>query len=439
MSDERMPPHSLDAERAVLGALLVQPDLLDVVRPLLAPVHFFRAAHRTIYDGMLDLHAERIAIDALTLKEMLLKRRKLDEVGGAGYVMGLTDGMPRSTNVEAYARIVREKAALRTVIAAGTQIVARAYEADEDAGAVLQTAEAAFLALSADVVPGDLVTASDLAREAFAVVERLVEARHPITGVSTGLPSLDRLTLGLQDGDLIIIGGRPSQGKTALALQIALHLARVVPVAFFSLEMSRQALELRALSQLAHVDHQALRCGQVSSLDQQRIGAALDALAGLDWHVDDTSALAPLEVRSKARRLKARHGLGAVVIDYLQLMTGPKAENRTQEVSALSRSLKGVARDLNVPVVVLSQLSRASEQRADRRPTLADLRDSGAIEQDADLVWLVHRPVPADGGESQTVELIVAKQRNGPTGTVELVWVGPRMAFAELTRAHAGA
>lgn len=429
---DRVLPHDLDAERSVLGAVLVDPKAIDVAGSVLKPEHFYRKAHELIFVSLLALSERSVTADHVTLKDELVRRGQLNEVGGITYVAGLDAGLPRATNVESYARIVKEKAMLRELIYAANGVVQSAYDSAGDPHEVLGSAEQVFIRLSTESAPGDLVSADVVARELYPVLETLAQQRRPVTGISSGLYPLDRMTRGFQNGDLIIIAGRPSQGKTSIALQFALHAAATAPVAFFSLEMSQQALGMRAVSLLARVDAHEMQCGGLSDEEQGRVGRALQTLADLKWAVDDTPDVTPFQIRSKARRMKARHGLGMLVVDYMQLMAGGgRFENRTQEVSAISRAMKGVARDLNVPTLVLSQLSRKSEERADKRPQLSDLRESGAIEQDADLVCMVHRPPAPDGYQTAT-EFIVAKQRNGPIGMIELAFVKEQMRFTEV-------
>lgn len=426
--------HNLEAERSVLGGILADNDLFDVAVQAVKPEDFYRAGHQFIYRAMFELVGRQLPIDLLTVKEQLAKKNQLEEVGGPSYVAALVDGVPHTTNVEYYARIVREKSLLRRLEAAAAHILAATRSADADAADVLNQAERALLELSLNAVPGEPVWADEMAREVYPVIERLHQQRRPVTGVSSGIPSVDRMTRGFQPGNLVIIAGRPSQGKTSIAIQFGLHVARTVPVAFFSLEMSRQELEMRMIANLARVDAHSMQCGQLSSSDQERVGRAIGEFATLGISVDDSPSITPLQVRSKARRVKAQRGLGMLVVDYLQLMSGGgKFENRTQEVSALSRHMKAVARDLNVPALVLSQLNRGSEQRAEKRPQLSDLRESGAIEQDADVVLMVHRPPVPEGYQPMT-ELIIGKHRNGPVGTIEMAFVEDQMRFTEVER-----
>ena len=432
---ERTLPSNLEAERAVLGTVLVTHGrVLDTVADQLRPEEFYREAHRRIFRTMVTLFRRGEAIDFVTLREALTTTGDLEEVGGPAYITALADGVPVSTNVAYYARIVREKATGRDVIAVANRLLTAAYDL-EDPVALIDQAERALLAVSHQAVPGDLVSAAQMSREIYPVLEALTAARQPVTGVSTGLADLDHYTRGLQPGSLVILAGRPSTGKSSLALQWALHVAQTQPVAFFSVEMSQQEQVFRVLATLAHVDGHHLQCGQLSTGDQTQVGLALTAFSQRYFWLDDSGAVSPLQVRSRARRLKAQHGLGLILVDYLQLVQHGRAESREQAVAATARLLKQVARELDVPLVALCQLSRKVEERADKRPQLSDLRESGALEQDADLVLLIHRPPPKNDGVvviSPSAELIIAKQRNGPTASVELVWRGEQYRFAEL-------
>ena len=432
---ERTLPSNLEAERAVLGTVLVTHGrVLDTVADQLTAAQFYREAHRRIFRTMLALFSRGEAIDFVTLKDALNKGGDLDEIGGPAYIAALADGVPASTNVPFYARIIKEKAAARDVIDVANTLLTAAYDL-EDPVALIDQAERALLAVSHRAVPGDLVSAAQMSRDIFPVLEAVTAARQPVTGVSTGLAELDRYTRGLQRGSLVILAGRPSTGKSSLALQWALHVAQNQPVAFFSVEMSQQEQAFRVLATLAHVDGHHLQCGQLSTVDQAQVGLALAAFGQRQFWLDDSGAVSLLQIRSRARRLKATHGLGLILVDYLQLLQHGRAESREQAVAATARLLKQVARELDVPLVALCQLSRKVEERADKRPQLSDLRESGALEQDADLVLLIHRPPPKSDGmvvDTPPAELIIAKQRNGPTASVELVWQGAQYRFGAL-------
>lgn len=438
---ERTLPHNLDAERSVLGAILVHNDAFNLAAQVIDSRDFYRDAHRRIFDKMVALNERSQAIDFITLKEELARAGDLDAVGGPAYVASLADGVPRATNVEYYARIVKEKATLRNLIFAANRILTNAYEADQEADLILDEAESAIFAVADDRLKAGFVPMRDLVRESFPKIEQLFEQKRLITGVATGFVDLDEMTRGLQGGDLIIVAARPSMGKTSLVLNMAQYIAAQPDhtVGFFSLEMSKEALFIRLLTSEAQIDSHRLMSGAIGQKDYSRLSHALESLSAMRLHIDDTASIGTLEMRAKARRLQSEHGLSLIVVDYIQLMSGRgRFENRTLELASISRSLKGLAKELNVPIVVLSQLSRAPESRSDHRPQLSDLRESGALEQDADLVVLIYRddvynkdPNSPDAG---TAELIVAKQRNGPTGVVRLAFLREQTRFANLAQ-----
>src|ERR671912_386452 len=433
-------PHNLEAERSVLGAILIDNDSMNVAAAMIDAKAFFRDAHRRIFEKMLDLSERSQPIDLVMLKEELERGGDLEEVGGPAYVASLVDGVPRSTNVEYYAQIVKEKATLRNLIFSANKILGNAYEADQEADLILDEAESAIFSVAEDRIKAGFVPMAQLVRESFPKIEKLFENKTFITGVPTGFDDIDRKTRGFQPGDLIIVAARPSMGKTSLVLNICQHVATHGGVAgFFSLEMSKESLFMRMLASEAKIDMYRLMSGQIGQKEYGQITHAMESLSEARLFVDDTAGIGALEMRAKARRLKAEHGLSVLAIDYIQLMTGRgRFENRTLELASISRSLKGLAKELNVPIVVLSQLSRAPESRADHRPQLSDLRESGALEQDADVVVLIYRddvynkdPNSPDAG---TAELIVAKQRNGPTGVVKLAFLREQTRFANLAQ-----
>ena len=436
---ERSLPHNLEAERSVLGAILIHNDAFNLAAEVIDAGDFYRDAHRRIFDKMVALNERNQAIDFVTLKEELARSSELDDVGGPAYVASLSDGVPRATNVEFYARIVKEKATLRNLIFAANTILSNAYGAEEESDLILDAAESAIFAVAEDRLKSGFISMPDLVRESYPKIELLFEQKRLITGVPTGFADLDEMTRGFQGGDLIIVAARPSMGKTSLALNIAQYVALQPDhtVGVFSLEMSKESLFLRLLTSEAQIDSHRLMTGAIGQKDYGRISHALEALNAMKMHIDDTAGVGVLEMRAKSRRLKSEHGLNLIVIDYIQLMTGRgRFENRTLELASISRSLKGLAKELNVPIVVLSQLSRAPEARADHRPQLSDLRESGALEQDADVVILIYRedaynrdPNHPDAG---TAELILAKQRNGPTGVVRLAFLREQTRFASL-------
>jgi replicative DNA helicase len=432
-------PHNLDAERSVLGAILVDNDAFNSAAQVIDSVDFFRDAHRRIFDRMVALNERHDAIDFVTLKEELQRAGDLDEVGGPAYVASLADGVPRATNVEYYARIVKEKATLRNLIHAATKILSSAYEAEQESDLILDEAETSIFAVADDRLRAGFVQMKDLVKDSFPKIELLFEQKRLVTGVPTGFVDLDGMTRGFQGGDLIIIAARPSMGKTSLVLNIAQHVA-VQPglsAGFFSLEMSKESLFLRLLTSEAQIDSQRMMSGAIGGKDYGRISHAIETLSAMKLFIDDSANIGVMEMRAKARRLQSEQGLSLLVIDYIQLMTGRgRFENRTLELASISRSLKGLAKELNIPIVVLSQLSRAPEARADHRPQLSDLRESGALEQDADVVILIFREDAynhdPDSENAGIAELILAKQRNGPTGVVKLAFLREQTRFASL-------
>ena len=440
----RMLPHNLEAERSVLGAILIDNDTFNVAAAVVTPQSFFRDAHRRIFARMVDLSERSQPIDLVTLNEELERAGDLEEVGGPAYIASLLDGVPRSTNVEYYAQIVKEKATLRALIFSANKILSNAYEADQEADLILDEAESAIFSVAEDRIKSGFVPMRELVKESFPKIEKLFEHKTYITGVPTGFDDLDRKTRGLQPGDLVIVAARPSMGKTSLVLNICQHVATRGGVAgFFSLEMSKEQLFMRMLASEAKIDTYRLLSGQIGQREYGQITHALETLSEAQLFIDDTAGIGVLEMRAKARRLQAEHGLQLLAIDYVQLMTGRgRFENRTLELASISRSLKGLAKELRVPIVLLSQLSRAPEARSDKRPQLSDLRESGAIEQDADVVVLIFREemykVGDEPSESDGVaELIVAKHRNGPTGSIKLAFLREQTRFANL--AHGGA
>jgi replicative DNA helicase len=445
---ERTLPHNLEAERSVLGAILLNNSAFDLAAEIVDSADFFRDAHRRIFDKMVKLSERRDVIDLVTLKDELVRSGEIDEVGGPAYIAALVDGVPRSTNVEHYARILKEKATLRSLIFSANKILSTAYQAEEDADAILDQAEHAIFAIADDKIRDGFVPLRDLAQASLDTIERLHARKELITGVPTGFIDLDGMTSGLQPGDLVIVAARPSMGKTSLALNIAQHVGTKTDrtVGVFSLEMSREQLFLRMLTAEARIDAHRLRGGFLGERDWGRLSESIGILSEARIFIDDTPSVGVLEMRAKCRRLAAEHGLHLVIVDYIQLMQGRgRFENRTLELGSISRSLKGLAKELNVPVVVVSQLSRAPESRSDRRPQLSDLRESGALEQDADVVIFIYRqdqyqdrdreapPIEMQG----VAELIVGKQRNGPTGTVKLAFIREFTRFENLAAGSA--
>lgn len=424
---ERLPPQSIEAEQAVLGSLLVATDAISRVVDVLEPDYFYRKSHQVIYAAILDLFDKNEPIDIVTVSQYLKDEGKLDLVGGRQYIADLAMSIATTANIEYYARSVNEKALLRNLIKAGTEIVAGCYE-ETDADVAIDNAEHMIFSLAQRRNLAQLVHIGDIVESSFAKIEERYENRDSLAGVTSGFYDLDALTSGFQPSDLIIVAARPSMGKTAFCLNIgqAIALEKKLPVAIFSLEMSKEQLVQRMLCSEAAIDANRLRTGLLHNNDWNRLAMAMGKLGEAPIFIDDSAMVSALDIRAKARRLKAEHkDLGLIVIDYIQLMQGRKqTDNRVQEVSEISRSLKTLARELNVPVIALSQLSRAVEQRQNKRPMLSDLRESGSIEQDADIVMFIYRdeyynPESEQKGEA---EIIIAKQRNGPTGTVDLLF-----------------
>jgi replicative DNA helicase len=441
---ERKLPHSLDAEKSVLGAILIHNDAFNQAAEHIDGRDFFRDAHRRIFNSMVALSERSEPIDFVTLREELSRGGQLDEVGGPAYIASLADGVPRSANVEYYARIVKEKSTLRNLIHSANKILADAYEAEQEPDLLLDEAERAIFAIAEDRIRAGFVPLRDLVQGSFAAIEKLQSHKGLVTGVPTGFVDLDEMTSGLQPSDLVLVAARPSMGKTSFVLNIAQHVGTStdMTVGFFSLEMSKEQLFMRMLTSEARIDAHRFRSGYLSEKDYGRLSQALGTLAEARVFIDDTASIGVLEMRAKARRLKAEHGLHLLVIDYIQLMQGRgRFESRQAELASISRSLKGLAKELGVPIVALSQLSRAPETRSDHRPQLSDLRESGALEQDADVVMFIYRSEQyrtEDGQVNQedqgTAEIIIGKQRNGPTGTAKLAFIKEFTRFENLAQ-----
>jgi replicative DNA helicase len=430
----KVPPHSIEAEEAVIGGILVDNTAVDRVLELVTPEDFYRDAHRKIMGAMVDLSARMEPIDLVTLADALKGRNELQDVGGATYLAELVERVPTAANVGYYARIVKDKAILRQLIRTTNEIAMRCYEAPAEVENFVDEAEHSVYQIAERKTRPSFFRVRDIVVESMKAVEQLYERRELVTGVPSGFTDLDRKTAGLQSGDLIIVAGRPSMGKTALALNVAQHAAldARTGVAVFSLEMSKEQLVFRLLCSEARVDQSKVRAGFAAERDYPKLAIAAERLAEAPIYIDDTPALGVMELRAKARRLKREReaNLGVIVVDYLQLMRGTTSDSREQEISSISRSLKALAKELSVPVIALSQLNRQVESRADKRPVMADLRESGAIEQDADVILFLYRPWVYDpkNADEREAEIIIGKQRNGPIGTVPLTF------FAEYTR-----
>lgn len=441
-----VPPHDLDAERAVIGAMLVSEAAVSVVGEALAAEDFYSETHRVLYGAMMRLYAKGEPIDQLTLSDELRSVGEFDRIGGRQYVFRLVESVPTAANAARYAEIVRGKALLRAVIDAGDRIQQEAFSEPEDVTQALDAAEQLIYGVSNRQLKEHLAPVSELAPSTLEMIQRLYEQEGEVTGVESGFEDLDRMTTGFHKSDLVILAARPAMGKTALALNAIWHASGVkgLPVAIFSLEMSKEQLVQRLISQVTRIRTQDLRSGNVGAEDWPKLVRGVAEVARAPVWIDDTAGITLMEMRAKVRRLASRLNaqdetpLSLVVVDYLQLMIGQRAraENRQQEISEISRGLKVLARDLNIPVLAIAQLSRAVEQRHDKRPLLSDLRDSGAIEQDADMVMFLYRDeyYNPDSDDKGIAEIIVGKHRNGPTGKVQLAWLEQYTKFASLAR-----
>jgi replicative DNA helicase len=445
---DRLPPQSQEAEASTLGAMLLGRDAAAQAVEILTPNDFYRDAHRQIFEAAARLFDRGEPIDLISVSNELQSRGLLEATGGVGYLHRLTEQTPYAANVTHYARIVKEKSMMRRLLNAATQIAEKCYTGEEDADTALDEAEKIILSIAQERVERDFVHVKPLLKTAFEEAERKFYAKSAITGVSTGYPDLDNITAGLQPSDLIIIAGRPSMGKTSLALCIAQNAAvnHRVPVGIFSLEMSKEQLAQSMICTEGFIDMQRWRTGYFLQDDWDRMSKAIERLYDAPVYIDDTPAMSALEMRAKARRLKTQYNLGLIVVDYLQLMRGvQRYDSRVQEISEITRSLKSLARELNVPLVACAQLSRAVEQRTDKRPMLSDLRESGQIEADADLVMALYRPsyYKREEGQAEEIdrpgqetldetEVIILKQRNGPVGTIKLGFLKRYKKFVPL-------
>ena len=439
--EQRIPPLNVEAEQAVLGAMMLEHNAVVAAMEKLRPGDFYREVHRTIFEAMEHLHHDNKEVDVITLPEELRRMKKLDDVGGLEYILSLPNLVATAANIEYHANIVAEKALARNIITTCTELTSEAYDGEKEPEDLLDDAERRILQISESKRRGDFAPVGVVVEETLDKITKLYENKAGITGLPTGFRDLDRLTSGLQPSDLILVAARPSMGKTAFTLNIAQNVGvkQHKTVAFFSLEMSQEQLVQRLLCQIAHIDSQKLRTGQLNSDDEwTKLTDACDKLYQAPIYIDDTPGISVTEMRSKARRLKAEHGLDLIIVDYLQLMQGRNSESRQQEISEISRSLKALARELKVPLIALSQLSRSVESRQDKRPMLSDLRESGALEQDADIVSFLYREDYYDKEtENQHItEIILAKHRNGPVGSVKLYFKGEYTLFLNLDTTH---
>ncbi len=450
-SAEAIPPQAVDAELAVLGAMMLDRDSIARGLEIIDESCFYMSQNARIFNCMVSLYDRNEAVDLITLTEEMRKKGDLERVGGAVYLENILSSVATSANIEYHARIVLEKSTLRKLIEASTQIVSEAYSGQADVAELLDRAERRIFAISGQKLRQGFVAMEDIVKDSFELVEQLYQQKRYVTGLETGFKDLDTLTSGLQNGEFIVIAGRPSMGKTSFAVNIAQNasIRHKIPVAMFSLEMTKEQLMLRMLCSEARVRSQSVRTGYVGKNEWGKLTTAAGTLHDAPFYIDDSPDLNVLEMRAKARRLKAEVDVGLVIVDYLQLIRGHgRAENRQQEMSHISRSLKALAKELNIPVIGLSQLSRAVEQRErkEKRPILSDLRESGAIEQDADLVLFIYRPAMYRHGEAGEVmdqdqmeekrraEIIIGKQRNGPTGRVELLFFDEYTRFEDRSR-----
>lgn len=436
----KVPPQSLEAEQAVLASVLMDEHALNLCQEYITPDDFYKEAHRQIYQAMLELSNRSEPVDLVTLGTQLEKKAVLEQVGGAVYLSHLVDSVPVASNVEAYAKLVREKSLLRRLIEVASETVTDCYEAGDDVADVVDRAESRLFAVSDGKSIGrrSFAQAKELVVEGYKMIERLYENASHLTGLTWGYKELDEMTGGLQKGDLVIVAGRPSMGKTAFALNTAVNAALYgkATVAIFSLEMSKEALMMRMMTAEARIDAQRIRKGQIHDSDWPKLTKAADALSQQKIFIDDQASLTPFDIRAKARRLKKEHGLDLVMIDYLQLIRSSRnIQSREQEISEISRSLKALAKELHVPVLALSQLNRSVETRDNKRPRMSDLRESGAIEQDADIISFIYRDAVynPESPDQNIAEIIIGKQRNGPIGTCRLAFINEYTRFEDLS------
>lgn len=429
ISLEKTLPNNLEAERSILGAILLDDNAVLAVFESLKSQDFYLDSHRKVYEKMLHLMNSSRPIDLVTLKEELQRSNELESVGGAAYLASLTDGLPRAINIEYYAQIVKEKSTLRRLIQISNETMARSYQDEEPAEEILQNVEKTIFDIASQQFHTGFTSISPVVGDVFKQIEELSNRKTPVTGLETGFADLDRMTAGLHPSDLIIVAARPGLGKTSLCLNIAEHVAirKSKTVGIFSLEMSKEQLVKRLICSEARIDAHRINTGYLNKEDWNRLSRVSGDLSETKIFIDDTASITIPELRSKARRLSLEHGLDLIIVDYLQLMSGSttRYENRTQEISQISRGLKGIAKELTLPLIAVSQLSRAVEaRRGDHRPQLSDLRESGSIEQDADVVLFIYREDMVNPTEENTgrAELIIGKQRNGPTGSLQLAF-----------------
>ncbi|MBD0382232.1 replicative DNA helicase [Paenibacillus sedimenti] len=438
---DRVPPQNIEAEQAVLGAILLQGEALITAMERVTSDDFYRGAHQRIFEAIVELAEEQEPVDLITLTARLQDKQQLEEIGGVTYLSQLANAVPTAANIDYYAAIVEEKSMLRRLIRTATQIVSDGYANSEDVGAMLSEAEARILEISQRRTSSGFISIRDVLMEVFERVEHLYSHKGGSTGIPSGFVDLDKMTSGFQRSDLVILAARPSVGKTAFALNVAQNVGvrAKETVAIFSLEMGAAQLVTRMICAEANVDANRMRTGYLEGDDWEKLTMAIGALSEANIYIDDTPTITVADIRAKCRRLQQEKGLGMILIDYLQLIAGRgKGDNRQQEVSEISRTLKQIARELNVPVIALSQLSRGVEQRQDKRPMMSDLRESGSIEQDADIVAFLYRDdyYDKESEKKNIIEIIIAKQRNGPVGTVELAFLKQFNKFVNMDRSH---
>ena len=446
---DRVPPQNIEAEQSVLGAMLIEKEAIPKVMEILRDTDFYREAHRVIFNAMLELYNKNEAVDMITVTEILKRDSKLEDVGGIAYITSLANAVPTAANVTYHASNIEEKSILRQLVSVSTQIASMGYEASDDVKNIIDSAESKILEISNRKKTADFTPINEIVLDSFKSIEALMGNKNGLTGLPTGFEDLDNLTSGLHGSDFIILAARPSMGKTAFALNVvqnvAIRAAKKVggapkTVAFFSLEMSKEQLVQRMLCAEANIDSQRLRIGELRDEDWAMLINTADTLSSANIYIDDTAGITAMDMRSRARRLKAEHGLDLIVVDYLQLMQGSGKKNnsgdRQQEVSEISRSLKALARELDVPVIALSQLSRSVEARQVKRPMLSDLRESGSLEQDADIVAFLYREdyYNPETENKNITELIIAKHRNGPVDTVNLFFHKQYTKFVGLSK-----
>jgi replicative DNA helicase len=436
---DRIPPQNIEAEQAVLGAIFLQPSSLTLASELLIPEDFYRASHQKIYNAMLELSDKGEPVDLVTVTAELADANLLEEVGGVSYLSDLANSVPTAANIEYYGKIVEEKSILRRLIRTATGIAQDGYSREDEVEVLLNEAEKTIMEVAQRKNAGAFQNIKDVLVQTYDNIELLHDRKGDVTGIPTGFLELDKMTAGFQRNDLIIVAARPSVGKTAFALNIAQNVATKTDenVAIFSLEMGADQLVMRMLCAEGNIDAQRLRTGSLTPEDWGKLTMAMGSLSNAGIYIDDTPGIRVSEIRAKCRRLKQESGLGMVLIDYLQLIQGSgRSDNRQQEVSEISRTLKELARELKVPVIALSQLSRGVEQRQDKRPMMSDIRESGSIEQDADIVAFLYRDdyYDKESENKNIIEIIIAKQRNGPVGTVSLAFVKEYNKFVNLER-----